>query len=401
MGTLGGHACHLAVTILVMKTLGPDQYGLLAFALTIQGALCTLGGLGLRQVVVREAVRCPQDISRVLSAYLVLTVGAWATLSLGCLVWLLSVGAGYSAFALAGVLMVGGLASCATLQPFVDARGLQTPYAVASFGVEVLALVVVAASSTAGWLSLEFAGVMVALKLLAVWVIGAVQLWLRELRFAFSFDGKCARELLRSAGPLFGVAALGLLPGTLVALVLEGSAGSTEFALFAVGAQVSSAYLLLVAAGVRVLQPEFVPTRESGVREFRGLLFGHGGLMILALVGVFGAGAVLTYCILDPFYRSAVVSMGVLLVAAFFNGVGLTAVAWLVSVGASGAAFRGQVVNTGITVLGCWVLRSDLTALGAAVVFCVASAGGTAVLLMGVWGLARRGSTLNTPVEDH
>jgi O-antigen/teichoic acid export membrane protein len=182
-----------------------------------------------------------------------------------------------------------------------------------------------------------------------------------------------------------------MLPGALAAAALGGAAGSEEFARYAVGTQAAAAYLLLAAAGVRVLYPRFCLNAGRGGRPPAGWLVAHGVFMLGSLAVLVAAGSLIVAVVLGPAYRGALAPMLVLLAGAGLTGVGLTAAAWLVAAGREGAVLRGQLCGVGAAALGCRVGGPVLDADAAAIVLCVASGATTAVVVLGMCLGAPRG----------
>ncbi len=383
--TCAGHACHLATTLMLMGALGPDRFGYFAFSVTVLGVLGTVGGLGLRQVVVREVVRRPEAAGRLSTAYLVLTGGAWIALTTGVLAWV-GLARGPTDLPPAGILAAGGFALCASLQPLFDSRGLQAAHAVVALAADIAALAAVAAATATGRANLEVAVGVVAAKPLLVWAGAAALLRGHGLRPRFGGWTREAGPLIRSARPLLASVVAGVVPGAVIAATLEGAAGSAAFAQFAVGTQAASAYLLLVIAGVRVLHPGLCLRAggDGGRRSPGRELTTHGALMLGSLVGTAGAGLFLVTVVLGPGYRGALGPMTLLLVGAFLNGLGQTAAAWLVAVGREAPILHGQLVGAAVAVFGCWTGGHAFSPLGAALLSCTASGLTAAVVITGV-----------------
>src|SRR6266849_3838724 len=76
------HCCLFLEVVLLTRGLGPEQYGLLSFALTVQSYLFLFSGTGLRPISVREGVQNPERLDNVVTSYLVLAAGVSGVLGL-------------------------------------------------------------------------------------------------------------------------------------------------------------------------------------------------------------------------------------------------------------------------------------------------------------------------------
>lgn len=104
----------LFVTAVVARSLGTDEYGLLAIFLSYGALLGQLSNCGLRPYCVREIAALPQHSSRVVSEMLILRISLAAVVATGTLVWFSAAGSVLEptlAFALAAQIVTGALAT--------------------------------------------------------------------------------------------------------------------------------------------------------------------------------------------------------------------------------------------------------------------------------------------------
>lgn len=73
----------LVVTIWLARYLGPEQFGLLNFAMAFVALFGAIATVGLNSVVVRDLVKFPQETSSILSTSILLQIlGGLITFSL-------------------------------------------------------------------------------------------------------------------------------------------------------------------------------------------------------------------------------------------------------------------------------------------------------------------------------
>ena len=83
-GRIISQACLVGVILLLTQALGPELFGIFATALALQGYIVLLATAGMPAVVVREAVRRPDEVAQITSTFLAVawTVGLLAALML-------------------------------------------------------------------------------------------------------------------------------------------------------------------------------------------------------------------------------------------------------------------------------------------------------------------------------
>ena len=83
-GRIISQTCLVGVILLLTRALGREQFGIFATALALQGYIVLLATAGMPAVVVREAVRRPDEVAQITSTFLAVawTVGLLAALML-------------------------------------------------------------------------------------------------------------------------------------------------------------------------------------------------------------------------------------------------------------------------------------------------------------------------------
>ena len=272
------------------------------------------------------------------------------------------------------VLLASGSAiTFATSQPLVDASGRTAGGALVTFACDAVTACVAAALAAAGCLDPTSAAGLLAGK----WVlVGTATYWLvRDVwrPGRVRIDRGVVSRLARSAAPLWVALTLGLVPVVIVSAAVEAYHGSATYAIFAVGGQAASAYLVLVMVGTRVLQADLAgrwPVPRAAVWR---LVMRTGAAAVVLLVGALGTGVVLIDYLLDPFYSAARWPLVLQLVGAFATGVGMMGVTLLVVHQNERAATIGQAVGVVVAAVAAATLVPPMGATGGAFAICIAS----------------------------
>jgi O-antigen/teichoic acid export membrane protein len=214
------------------------------------------------------------------------------------------------------LIAVGNIGSGLFFPPLFDLFHRQARGAWVGAGVDVAAVLVVVALHLSGSLTIIAAGAVLAGKWFLTTLFQALVFhWtIRPLKWAPSAAE--IKGMLYSAYPLLLSGLLWFLPVNGGIFFLRAFHGLEQTAVYAIAVQVATGYVLFASLGVRVIQPHIngkYGLERSFIRKL--MLFtavSVGGLWFLTV----GAGSVVTFALLDPFYRRGFIPMILLATAA-------------------------------------------------------------------------------------
>ncbi len=258
-------------TIIVARYLGPEDFGLLAYALSLAALFGAAGHMGLHGLVVREIVKLPEDRA--------------ATLGTTAILKLLGMGAGYAVLVVYAwlyegpdtpqffLIVIAGLALL--FQPLDVINNWFEAFVQARYAV--MARISSQVLGTGFKLGLVFAGaglvyfalvhllqaVLVALFLLIIFYLKAA---IKPSQWVFRRDR--AKDLLRQGwliylGSIFAVVYL-----KVDLVMLRWLADTAEVGQYAVAAQLSEAWYFIPSAIVASFFPKLIALREQDERLF-------------------------------------------------------------------------------------------------------------------------------------
>jgi O-antigen/teichoic acid export membrane protein len=387
--TLAGQASAAGTVFVLTRALGPEQFGVFAFAQAVQSYLFLVGSGGCRTVVLREAARRPEDLDQILTCYLAYTAALSLTLAAAtaAVAW----GAGVSAAerGLVTALAVGNVAACANLVPLFDAQHQQARGAAVNAAAEVLTLAAFAALSGAAWLTLPAVGCVFAAKW-ALTSAGQCLVYHRRVRpLRLRFEPRRLREFAGSSWPLLLAVLVSTVPLHSGVIFVRLLATDADAGVYGLAYQVAYAYLLLAMLGSRVLQPHILGPygrRRAFVRRLALFAFAFLGALGLA---VYGAAFVVVRVALAPAYRDSLTPAAFLVAGvALFLG-GHLAGTYLVALRRERVVLLASAAAAALYVAGCLALTPVWAYNGPAVMSAGALLAGASATVLAVrhfWG---------------
>lgn len=247
--------CGLISVVLLTQSLGAEQFGVFAFALSLQSYLMLLGAAGLRPIIVRELTRRPEALNCLWTAYIAITGGLGLVLAVFTIAAAVAIAPTTSETIVLTMIAVGNVAACVNPVPFYDYRHAQSKSAILTTAVEVTALVVILALYQRNMLFVSAAAAVFAIK----WIGSTVLHWqflrsdLPEIRWEWSL--RELRELLASSSHLTVSGLLGTIPLTAGILIVRFYHGDAAAGVFGLAMYAPRAMLLLTTQANRVLEP--------------------------------------------------------------------------------------------------------------------------------------------------
>jgi PST family polysaccharide transporter len=329
------------ISIMVARYLGPDQFGALAYALSVVAVFASAASLGLPDIVIRELVRRPDDRRAIMaSAFAMRCVAAVAVLALALLTAAIAGPADGHTLTLVLLISVGPVAQAMDVvesgyQATNQVRGVvlrRNLAFVVQAALRILAVVLHAPLIVfAALTSLEAVGAAFLLWQMAQ--AGGRDFGLGDLHLAE------ARRLFGASWPLL-VRSLAIGVYMRFDQVLLGHlAGLAAVGLYAAAARVSEAWYLLPSALVRAATPALVARHRQDVAAYEALLARVMGGMVWAAI----AFALAMSLLATPLIR---LTFG----AAYLPAAPVLAVhAWGAVLMTMGAASTQWLINQGLT----------------------------------------------------
>lgn len=301
--------------IVLTNGLGPEGYGAVALAATVQWYLGAFGGFGLPPIVIRDVSQRPDGADATVTCYVGITAVAASASGAAVAVaaWLLPLNGGERVY-----LTVVGLcnvAACLNLTPLYDAAHRQALAAAVVVPLDVANLLALLALRAAGALTVEnVAGVYAAKVVLTALVQAAVYLrWVGRVRWRW--DGARARQLFRAGWPSMLTVVVAMIPFHTGVLLTRLWRGEHDTGVYGLALAISTAVLTVGSLGVRVVQPH-VAGEFGTERKFVLKLAAFGGAFLLGLwASAAAASYVLIRFLLDPAYAPALAPTLILLTA--------------------------------------------------------------------------------------
>ncbi|MCL5975500.1 MAG: flippase, partial [Gammaproteobacteria bacterium] len=259
------------VMVFVARYLGPEQFGLLAYAISLASILAVAGHVGLNGLVIREVVKKPDSESLTLGSAFVLKLAGGIVGYMILLVYAL-IYEGITGTAFFLILIAGGVI---LLKPFdviefrfhayVQAKYVSLARLLALFISSALTIAFVITSA-----SLVFFAVTTLLQA----ILGALLLVLifyyqtRQSISRWKFDLNRARELFSQGWVIYLGTFFAIIYLKIDQIMLRWLSSGDELGQYAVAAQLSEAWYFLPAAIVTTIFPKLIKLREQNEKVF-------------------------------------------------------------------------------------------------------------------------------------
>ncbi|HEX6373487.1 MAG TPA: flippase [Longimicrobium sp.] len=264
-------AVGLGVTVWMARYLGPAQFGLLSYALSLVALLGFIPYLGLDGIVTRELVRTPDKRDEIIGTTMGLRLAGSLVVALSVSAFvLLSPGAGESRL-LVGVIALGEVFSALEVADFwfqsrVRSRVSVMVRAVAIFsGAAIKVALIVAGAPLVAFAIAHVAqqGIKAAGFGVAYWRdTGGALLRMR-------FNASLARGMLRQSWPLILSSAGALVYLKIDQVMLAQMKGPAEVGVYSVAARVSEIWYFIPATIATSVFPSLIKARETDDEAYR------------------------------------------------------------------------------------------------------------------------------------
>ncbi len=258
------------ISIWIVRHLGPHDFGILAYGLSLVLLVDTVAALGLKGVVVREVLEDPRQEPEIVGTTVGLRLGMSLVALLGVLGWGVAARSDSAALGVVTVLTLGlPLGSLSVLELAFESS-LQSRHGVMARVValalaSVLRIVLLAveaplmAFAVAGAFELTVAGL----------ICGLIYHRVRGSLLKLRFRGATAMRLLRLSWPLLVSSVAMTVYLKIDQVMLQHLVGSTEVGVYAAAARLSEIWYFLPVALATSLLPLLVAQRQEGQQQYR------------------------------------------------------------------------------------------------------------------------------------
>ncbi|HEX5872422.1 MAG TPA: flippase [Longimicrobium sp.] len=332
-------AVGLGTTVWMARYLGPAQFGLLSYALSLVALFGFLTYLGLDGIVTRELVRTPEQRDEILGTTLALRFGGAVTVAVGIFLFVLLRGGNQGSSSWLMAVIAGG-----AVFDTLDAVDLWFQSRTRS-RVSVVVRSVAFFTGAAVKVGLIVAGA----PLLAFAVAQAGQQALKAAGFAvvyrrdsgrlsrLRFSGARAKEMLRQSWPLILSSAGALVYLKIDQVMLAEMRGPAEVGVYSVAARVSEVWYFIPLTIATSVFPGLVRSRETDAEGYRRRLQHAYNVVVWLALGVAIVVTLLARPVVDLLYgdeyrgAAGVLAIHVWTCPAIFMGAILSR--WLVAEG--------------------------------------------------------------------
>jgi O-antigen/teichoic acid export membrane protein len=380
--TILTQAAALVMLLLVTNHLGAANFGVLAFALSLQPYLTLAGTLGTGLLLFRDGIREPEHLDEITTVYQL--VGLAGSIVVGGLTaaaaWAAPISS--SEQSLLWLIAGGNVAACLALTPLFDVHHRQPLAGVIGLAAELAMLLAIWTLARTGALGLVSLGVVLAVKW---WVVALCQyvlyhLCIRPIRLSLR-KGRLGAMLVSSL-PLAGSTAIAGLPANAGVFFVRWFRGDAQGGVFGIASQAAGAYLMFSYLAIRILQPHIAGPYGLDRRFLRKLVVFAGTFLGLLYAGGFLSAGGVILLLLRPDYREAIAPMAVMLGAAVVLSVGVLASSYLVVLHRERTVLAAQLSATVVYICASLLLVPVLGSLGAATAAALAAAWGSAWMVV-------------------
>jgi polysaccharide transporter, PST family len=365
-------AIGLFVGVWLARYLGPDEYGVLGYALAFAALWQPLAALGLDSIVVRDIVRHPDQSGRLVGTSFVLKLfgGLLTTVAATGSVMILRPGA-HELHLIVGLLAASAIAQSADVIDFwFQSQVKAKPVVVAKNSAFLVistckvALILTQAPLIAFAMAALAEGVLAAAFLLVAYRLSDIRAG------SFSMDWRLARRLLAESWGLLLSAVAVMIHIRIDQVMLGHMAGDRAVGVFTAATRITEVLYFLPMIVMTSVAPALIRAKERDPRSyeakflklFRFLAF--GGLALAVPISL--AAPLIISLLFGPAYSEAAMVLQVHVWALIFVCVGVTQSRWFVIEGLGHLAFYRAALGAMVNVLLNLILIPRFGAVGAA-----------------------------------
>lgn len=301
------------ITVVVARYLGPEDFGVFSYVISLVGLFAVAGHMGLAGLVVREIVSKPSDRGLILGTTFILKLTGMAIGYLALLVY----GYYYEGIESVEFFLIAILGSTLLLrsvdtidywfQSFVQAKYVSISNLIGLFSSSIAKLLFVF-----GGFSLAY---FVLANVLQVVILGLVLLFFyitkSDLRIReWSFSWVKVKELLGQGWLIYLGSIFAIINLKMDQVMLKWYQGAEQVGIYAVAAQISEAWYFIPTAIVASFFPKFIELREKNNEQYQVRLQQLFDILFLlaltvAVIVTFGGGLLINIFFGEQYEASA------------------------------------------------------------------------------------------------
>jgi O-antigen/teichoic acid export membrane protein len=280
----------LVIGVWVARYLGPEQYGLLNYALAFVALFGAVARLGMDQVVVRDLTKTPEKESAILGTVfaLKLATGLIALLLVIQAAWLARDGE-WPFMVLIAVVAVGLIFNALDAYDLYFQAHVLSRYAVIARSMSFLLVAVMRVALIIGKFSLVY---FAAAATMEIALGGGVLVWMYSRKCAgnakWHFDQATMMSLLKDGWPLIISSALIVIHIRIDQVMIGQMLGNADVGVYSVAVRISESWLFVPVLIVQTLTPYLIDLREKNPAHYQARLLQLYSIMFWlgALAGV-------------------------------------------------------------------------------------------------------------------
>ena len=283
------------VSIYVARYLGPEQFGILSYALAVVIVFMTISRLGMDSILVRDLSKDPTEAKAYMgtSFWLMVIASIVFLVVLSTLVYFVESDPntkGYIWIISLGLLFQALLVVDFGFQAQVKARYSSIAKSSALIVGSMIKLYLVWAQA-----DLEFFAIAYVIDSVVIGIMLLVMhFYQRQINFLFSFNIEIARRLLKSSWPMVLSAVAAMLYLRIDQIMIQNMIGSYELGLYMASSKLLEMWIMLVYVISISLLPVLAKKRSGCMKQyevlviniFRGFVF--SGFLFMVFILIFG-----------------------------------------------------------------------------------------------------------------
>jgi O-antigen/teichoic acid export membrane protein len=352
----------LVIGVWVARYLGPEQYGLLNYALAFVALFGAVARLGIDQVVVRDLTRMPEKEGAILGTVFALKLasGLIALLLIIPVAWLARDG-DWSFMVLIVVVAVGLVFNALNAYDLYFQAHVLSRYAVIARSISFLLFAVVRVALITGKFPLVY---FAAAATLEIALGGGVLVWIYSRKFAgnakWHFDQATMKSLLKDGWPLIISSALIIIHMRIDQVMIGQMLGNADVGIYSVAVRISESWLFVPVLLVQTVTPYLINLRERNPVYYQARLLRLYSIMFWlgALTGVMTIlfGEFFVVLLFGDQYRGAYLPLVLTIWTGIFISQAVARGVWMVGENMQGYRMVNNLIAVPLNIALNWIL---------------------------------------------
>jgi O-antigen/teichoic acid export membrane protein len=363
----------LFIGVWIARYFGPDQFGVLNYAIAFVALFGVVANLGINQIVVRELARFPQREGEILGTVFILKlVVSLVVLPLVILSAWISQDGDWLFTVLVSVIAFGMVFNALDVYDIYYQAHVLSRYVVIARSTAFLCFSAVRVVLILGEQPVVYFAATTTLELA---LGGGILVWLYRRKQAVVSKWRFNRELmvsfLRDGWPLIVSSALMVIHTRIDQVMIGQMLGNADVGIYGAAVKLSEAWLFIPMLIVQTLMPYFVKIRESNLNFYHARLIQLYSIMfwLSVLIGVLTVGVGESFVVLlfgEP-YRDAFLPLAVTIWTGVFISQSLARGIWMIGENLQGYRLASNLIAVPINITLNWLLIPEHGIVGASV----------------------------------